>query len=828
MASKSKKRSKAGQLNPVDQVRRHLERGDFRQALKGARVAYRQDPSPECRCFLEHAYIGRAQQLAHNGLTEDCRRIVRDLLDLGVTEPTVQSAMPGLLLSVGLFDRLAERQDSLTDRERRQIRLQAADQAVTKPENTPKSMADLLGDARRVRAALEAVERGEDAAAIAQLKEIARQSLLADWKYFVRGLIGYYRHDRTEMLANWDRLDTDRAAAKIAAPLKVLAGAVPAGEDGILRAKVARLEKQGTSRMVLSEMGRLRESVHHEDWPQALKSLRSLRGELRSLDPGLDRRLVACICGMFMHKGLVGQVDRLGRIADPPPLDPRWNRAKAIACEFAEDDDGDSDPEEYWRKYLADLETVTVLAPAERDLARALVWLRLAGFPAHEAWRLRRCPCGYDHGPEIEEVEEEAREAFERSLTLAPGHAETYKAMARFHLQDGRIDEAAGVYRRMLRHLPDSLDALLFLGEQHVARDEPHKAREYADRAQALKPLDQDRIRDLAYAVHLGMARKLGLEGDFDRAREELAGADRLKPAAIEDYRVLARKAVLEIKAGGGLAARRLVEQARRTLSEPAPLWLAMAIEARRYELPKEETWLYEKRWQEALRRRCRSETAGRMCRLLGDFLAMPKSYPERAQHVAWLRGYVRRCTRVKWRADDLRDVCELLSQVESAGVRAEFARQGVRKFPQMAYFHLLAAEIEISRGPVQGDWQLAQDGLEKAIELASKSSDPRDKKTAETAARLLHLIETAPEDDCEDDWDDDSEDDWEDDDDDDDDDGDEYDGRAFDRSAFGDDLSAARLIEIIRRASARAGLDPKVIFDQLGIGKAGAGRARK
>jgi hypothetical protein len=67
MASKSKKRSKAGPFNPIDQVRRYLERGDFRQALKDARVAYRQNPSPECRCFLEHAYIGRASSLRKTG-----------------------------------------------------------------------------------------------------------------------------------------------------------------------------------------------------------------------------------------------------------------------------------------------------------------------------------------------------------------------------------------------------------------------------------------------------------------------------------------------------------------------------------------------------------------------------------------------------------------------------------------------------------------------------------------------------------------------------------------------------------------------------------------
>ena len=334
------------------------------------------------------------------------------------------------------------------------------------------------------------------------------------------------------------------------------------------------------------------------------------------------------------------------------------------------------DPEEYWRKYLADLDHVTVLAPRRARLARALVWLRLAEFRPRGV-ETAECPCGYDHGQKSRRAEAEAWEAFERSLMLAPGHADTYKAMASFHLRDDRIDEAAGVFRRMLRHLPDNLDALLFLGNHYVARDEPHKAREFADRAQELKPLDQDKIRDLAYAVHLGMARKLGLEGQFDRAREELAGADRLKPAAIEDYEALARKAVLEIKAGGGPAARRLVEQAQRTLKEPAPLWLAMAIEASRYELPKEETWLYEKRWREALRRRCRSETAGRMPaarRPAGDaqILSGTAARPACLNTSALTRVMAGR---------RLRDVCELPSGVESIVPRAEFARQGLRKF---------------------------------------------------------------------------------------------------------------------------------------------------
>ena len=78
MASKRKKRSKGrSAVTLIDRVKRNLERGDFKQALKDVRVCYRQNPTSDCRSFLEHAYIGRAQQLLRKGLTEDSRRIVR-------------------------------------------------------------------------------------------------------------------------------------------------------------------------------------------------------------------------------------------------------------------------------------------------------------------------------------------------------------------------------------------------------------------------------------------------------------------------------------------------------------------------------------------------------------------------------------------------------------------------------------------------------------------------------------------------------------------------------------------------------------------------------
>lgn len=244
MASKSKKRSKGRvAVTSIDRVKRNLERGDFKQALKDVRVCYRQNPTSDCRCFLEHAYIGRAQQLLRKGLIEDSRRIVRDLLNLGVTEPAVEAGLPDLLLSVGMFDCLPQGDDALTDEERDRLRVKAADQAVARPGNMPNSMPELREHARRIRAALEAVQRGDESAALAGLRDIPRQSLFADWKYFVRGLMAYYRRDKTGMADNWGRLDADRAATRIATPLQVVAGLASAPDDGSLRAKISRLEK---------------------------------------------------------------------------------------------------------------------------------------------------------------------------------------------------------------------------------------------------------------------------------------------------------------------------------------------------------------------------------------------------------------------------------------------------------------------------------------------------------------------------------------------------------------------------------------------------------
>jgi len=807
MVSKSKRRSKRrSTVNPLDDVQRNLQRGNFKQALKAARVCHRQNPTQEHRAVLEHAYIGRAQQLVQQGQREDSRRITQDLLDLGVTEPSVEAALPQLLVSLGMLDRLPEGHDALSGEEGDRLRLKAADQAVLRPKDVPETMPEIRDGALKARAALEAVQQGDESAAPEHLKDISRYSPFADWKYFVRGLAAYYRHDKSDMLANWDRLDADRAAVRIAAPLRVMAGVVPPQQGSRLRTKVSRLEKQATNQNVLGQLTSLRQSVTDHDWPQVFKTLRTVRGELRKLDAGVYRRLVSCLCGIFVHDGLVDELERLSRIADPLPIDPYWNRARALVREQSEDYD-ESDTEGYWRKYLRDLENASSLTPSERKLARALVWLKLADSCLNEARFWQGCRCGRDHTLDIEEAEERALDAFEQCLTLAPDYAPAYQAMAGFHMAAHRPDAAAQVLRRLLQHVPDDVNALLFLGNHYIAHDEPLKAREFAERARQHKPLDKN-VADLLWTTHVGAARHFTREGQCDKARDELAAADRLRPARGGDYDVLARKAVLEIKAGDAAAARRHVEQAQEKLVEPTALWLVMTIEAIRYDLPKEETWLYEKRWKDALKRRCRSETAGLMCKMLNAHLKTQQPYLHRREHVEHLLKYIRRCSRVKWQAEDLRDVCDFLEEMDDTKLLEKYAKQGIRKCPEVAYFHLMAGTAEVEKGPVRCNRQLALEHLEKAVELGSASNDPRDKDVVKTAKRGATLLEHISSHYIGD-YDDDDEYD------------DEYDDDEYE--SYGGEpvgMSPNELVGVIQDICDRLGLEPHEVLNELAGGQ--------
>ncbi|MFV1967656.1 MAG: tetratricopeptide repeat protein [Pirellulaceae bacterium] len=742
MASKAKKRSRTSSADTLfAQAQRNLEKGRYKQAHKDAKLCYRKKATEAHRRLLEFALIGRAQDLQRQRNRDACGGIVESLLGLGVTEPAVQAALPDLLLWLGMLDRHPAEQVELAERDRGEWDAKVADQAILHPGSAPRSMPEIREAADHVRQALASLYAGDNAATDLQLRAISRDSPLADWKLFVRGLAGYYEQDFDRMRNNWSRLDSDRVASRIARPLLVIAGEARRDpSDPRLRSAVGKLEEAVGETALSARLSTLQRQLGDGQLRQMLPSLRGICRGLRQIDPAIERRLVRCLYYRVVNDGRIADLERFAKQVDPLPLDPHWNRAMALVRERSKDADRKA-PLPFWRRYTQDLADCTELDPARRDLAQALVWLRLARAFGREADAKRHCPCGASHDEECEEAIEAAVTCLEHCFKLAPKHAPAYRALAELHEKAEQPEKVAAAYQRLVQHAPDDFDALRHLAEYYLEEDNPVRAQPFAEQARRAKPLDRQ-ATELMGATHVAAARYYALQGEFDRGRAELQAADALIPERRADYDMLGRKAALETRAGAADAARELIEQAQESLVEPAPLWLVMTIEAVQYELPKEEAWLYEKRWTDALKRRGQGVTAGAMCRLVLAYLETRGARRAWAEYQESLVAYVKRCARVKWRPEDLRDVCVLLMELQELDLLRKYVRKGLKKFRDIAIFHALDGLLEIGRGPSRCNHDKARTSLQAAVELAEQSNDPRDQKAMEFARLSLTLLD--------------------------------------------------------------------------------------
>jgi len=743
MATKRKKRNCV--QREFEQARRSFEKGQFKQALKGAKLCYRQQPSEPYRSLLERAYLARGRELARCGLRDAGRAVVQGLLDLGVTDASVERDLPEILLALGMFDRRGGRSKPLDISVDSPLLCKAADHAVLRPQETPASLPEVCRGALQIRAALEAVEEGNDERVAVLLKDLPRSSPFADWKYFVRGLAAYYRQDAEEMQANWARLDPNRFGTRIAENLTALA---KAGANGSrLAGATTRVQEQVLGAPILSRLTYLQAHVAAGRWNDALRELKRSAKTFRQFDPGLPERIAAVLYPTIVGKGEQRWLSQLASATSPPALDPRWNRARAMVCEQSEDSSS-VEVESYWLKYLDDLAGLPCLTPAERSLARALVWQRIGRMFVDE--------CGAGIGPfgppeeYLEQVRARTVECFANSVRLAPDLLSARESLAEAYLACNDETQAAETYRELLQRFPDHLDSLLWLAHHHVRRDEPFRAREYADRAYRLKPLDKT-IEELVYAVHVGAARHHALAKRFDEGRAEFAAAEQLAPKQPQQHALWVRKALLEFKAGNLALGHQYLDQARGRFAQPTPALLILAVEAARYGLPKQFVADFEHQWTTALKMKCHSETAGEMSRTLCAYLTLGVDYPNRSDHVERLLAYLRRCSRVRWQENDLRNVCEFLNSVangnhveesddfgdEAEDLLARLLRKGSKRFCRSPYFQFMAARAEFEKGPAQCSFRRVHRCLEKTVRFAEASADPRDADLAEDAKRL-------------------------------------------------------------------------------------------
>jgi tetratricopeptide (TPR) repeat protein len=731
MSSKNKRGAEgppsAGRT-PRQEVDRLIAKGWFKDAIKQAKLLHRAEPTSEHHRLLEQAYFLRAQELRDGGMSKAAQEVAGQLLDFGITDPEMTEPAATLMMAVGLERQALELQKRLNSPEALdRLTRQAADQAVLHPERASASP-EIRDGAKRIRSALEALATANPTAdgpdALDGLRDVARTSPFADWRLFARGLVAFRRGDDADAKANWDRLDPNRAASRIA---RALSGATDSTlRDGRPSPKLEGLERRAFGEPILGSLRELGELVGQGLWTDAVRKLTPVRLALRRLDPRLAVRLTEALYSLVIREGTglgyqAGQnlLKGFSKAAEPLPIDPRWNRFWALAWEGPQGHPEEAAP--FWRRYLEDLEASQAIQPDERALARALVLTHQGGDWAGLALDLDDSDGpGRSVDDEVVEARRTAVSLFEESLGLFPSHRATYQALMDAHEAGGQPEKAAEVAGRLIKALPDDFDTLMFLAHHYFKRDEPAKGLEFAIRARKLKPLDQSVLMS-EWACRVALARHLALGARWDEARSELVTAAGLKPDLAGSTHFAARKASLEIKAGSADLAKKIIDEAVDRLPEPTALWLAMAIEARRFQLPRAEVDLYESRWQAAASGKVRGETAGALAELLIAFMEGGITYPGREEHAKQVIGYLGRTTRIKYNdRDDLSKACTFVGMIPgNADLVEKLAKRGLKLFPAAAEFPMMLGATEMAKGPFEANMGQVRKHFESALMLA-------------------------------------------------------------------------------------------------------------
>jgi tetratricopeptide (TPR) repeat protein len=752
MAAKNKKPGPgvARATGSSQEVERLIAKLRLKDAVHAAKLCYKSESTPEHHRLLERAYLLRADQLRRGGMPAAAQEVAQHLLDFGVTDPTLVEQAAGLLMALGMTRGALALQGRLDTPEARGLLAgQEADLAVLHPERATTVPPELRAGAETVRAALAALQSGNEAAATDALRDVARSSPWSDWKLFIRGLAAFSRREVDVTRANWDRLDPKRAPTRIARSLMAISSG--AGGEPNAPIKLVALEKQVFGEPLLETFEQLGTLLARNRWRDALRRLAWLRPRLVRIDPMLAERLTSVLLDPLL--GTVRELeydeaqeltDGFMQAAEPLAIDPHWNRLQALIWQRIPG--GLEVVEEYWRAYLQDLETLPCFTTEERRLAQALVWEHLGdeimdstepgSGPAHFG-RHRRG--GVDD--EDPKVKDRAIACFEQSLQLVPDHIPAYRALLEVHCDRGQREKAAAVARRLLDHFPDDFGALSFLVSHHLSREEPEPALEFVCRARKLKPLDMETARD-EFAVRVLHARMLALHGRWDEGRAELAAGGLAWPEGARGLHYQARRAIFELKAGQTERGEALILEFLDGLTEATPLWLALLIEAIRYKLPKADQARFEARWANLQCKKVRADTAGALAELMTPFVAADVDYPGRDAHVMQVTGYLLRATRVKYRLSDLIAVCTFLNLIPSKrDLYIKMVERGKKLFPDAPRFHAMAGSIAMEKGPFSGGLGRARESFERALSLAERSEDPRDAALVPPIQQQLSLI---------------------------------------------------------------------------------------
>jgi len=730
----SKKKGPTSSESLRSEVSRFIERGQIKDAFKTAKLAFHQEASSENRLQLERTYLLRLRELLNGKMTATAREVAGHVLSFGITEPQLLQELILLLPQVGMVDRAQALSGRLQSPEAKAaLSNRIADRAVLHDEQASDFTPELKDSIQKIRSAWTALDSGKEAEALEQLQGIHRNSPMADWRYFIRGLAAFKRQDEEGARTNWERLDAQRSAARIATSLQRLGTGAAKMERDILP-----LEMIAFGEPVLGRLRSLEQALNSNDWEQVTSLLGPVNRSLERVDPRMAERITEIVTSALLKycRDSDDDPEPLARkvlaCLKPPAFDPHWNRFFGLLWQNSYRGLGDALT--CWSEYLIELNSLSDDASLTVDQKKAVIFRHVAQLSWDGLEHLAEMDAARDStfqsDPGTSADHERGFECIlgflKQSLELDPTQLKTHLFQLNVLHRQGQKDKWKEAAIQLLERFPEESDTIQRLIQTSINEDNPEDCRRWIEQYRRVKPLDSS-ISDYAAWAHYSAARQLAVKKQYDAARQEFAKADALNCQFLEPYRILARKASLEFKAGEIQRAEDYVAEAVKTLKDPVPLWLALSIELARYKAPKSIRDSYNKNFRAQIPKRKTAEVAGELASIMMPILMNEIEYTGRATHVRDVLAYLRPTSRLRFTESQLEGICHFLREVgDQESLLAKFVARGYSIFRNSPFFCYMRAMCQMESK--DRNWYLyqAHQDLDKALRLAQASSEPR------------------------------------------------------------------------------------------------------
>lgn len=747
MAGKKKRAKRSGgKIDDLTIAVRELSKGNVKNAVKLARVAYRRDPSEPVASLLKRALLRRTQELYARKMPEPARSILAELNAFTVDDPCDVDELRRLNVLLGVGN-VQSNANTLADDPA--LLSQLVDTAVRDGE-TVGCPQDLVPEVRHVRQALQAVADGNDDESATLLQTIGRSSPLVDWKLLIRGLIAFYDGDADRRDANWSRLDPERMAWRIAQSLRSVTptSSPQRGIDdiGSHRLKAAR---DAFDTPLAKALRRLQTALQEGTrWSSIFSNLMNQFGQS---DSDILERVAVILAAKFIRETDYREFKRLRKMNPPFRLDPQMTRATALLYQL----DGDIDVAiQTWERYILDLGKCDSLIESQRNTAIALVYLHLARLGVAEACELgsygdpyRSQHWGEPIEEQIEAYWEYADKNFSNSREYDPGNKEAYREHC--HMLDDwlKTERASSLYREFTARFEDDFDAQVEAALHYRLREsDPGRAQRYTLQAEKLRPRDPQ-VAQLYWDCAFDLARIAARQKQFGVAHAELDQAEQYVGPGRQLYVLNAMRAAVELKAGNRQKADRCQERASAQTELAPAATLAYCACAFQCGVGNQIRSELNAELKAATSFRPNSLAGGAMARFMNSLSEADVAYHGSKTHEKLVATYLKKCPKKVWAESDLVDaVLFAASRKTTQDILKRLSQIGCKRFPKNPHFYMGMGQSEMSRGPRHCNRRKAIGYFETTLELNKQAETySLDKETLESASQSLALLEMPP-----------------------------------------------------------------------------------